>query len=89
MVTRQEIRERMIRLASEITKIPLDEITDAASIDDELRMESVDFIELQVALEEEYEIEIDPIQVLQLNELGLIVDYVYRQVARGNGGLPN
>ena len=89
MVTRQEIRERMIRLASEITKIPLDEITDAASIDDELRRESVDFIELQVALEEEYEIEIDPIQVLQLNELGLIVDYVYRQVARGNGGLPN
>lgn len=89
MVTRRQIRDQLIRLASEITKVPPEDIDDTATIDYELRMESVDFIELQVALEEEYQIEIDPVRVLQLNELSAIVDYIYDQVTGATGALPS
>ena len=40
-------------------------------------MESVAFVELQVAIEDEYAIEIDPIRIVELNEFGAIGDYVY------------
>jgi acyl carrier protein len=40
-------------------------------------MESVAFLELQVALEDELGIEIDPVRVVELNELGKIADYIH------------
>ena len=80
VTTRQEVRDRVVFLTSEITKIPVSRLTESATIDQELKMESLSFVELQVAIEDEYQIEIDPIRVLELNELGAIVDYVYRQV---------
>lgn len=63
---------------NEIANIPLEQITEGATVEKDLAMESVQFVELQVALEEEYLIEIDPIEVVELNEFGAIVDYVYR-----------
>ena len=90
VVTRSEVREQLVRFASEIAGIPAEEITDAATIDRELRLESVAFIELQVALEEHYRIEIDPILIVQLNRVGAIVDYVYGQVVgEDHALLPN
>jgi acyl carrier protein len=82
-VTRQQIRERVVKLASEMTEVPSDEITDASAIDWELRMNSVALMELQVAIEEEYQIEIDPIRVVELNQFGAIVDYICALVADG------
>ena len=40
-------------------------------------MESVAFVEIQVALEEEYDIQVDPIEVVERNEFGRIVDYIH------------
>ena len=82
---RLEVRERIATLITEIAKIPGDRITEGATIDGDLRMESVDFVELQVALEDEYRIELDAIRVVELNEFSAIVDYVLDCV-RGNGG---
>ena len=65
-------------LIHEIVGIPVDVITDTATVDEELQMNSVAFVELQVAIEEEYDIQIDPIEVVELNQFGAIVDYVYR-----------
>jgi len=76
-VTLADVRERVVGLVNEITKIPRQEIVDNATIDGALSMESVDFVELQVALEDEYQIEIDPIFVVELNQFGAIVDYVH------------
>ncbi len=81
VTTREEVRRHLVRLASEVTNIPVDQITDSATIDRELKMESVAFVELQVAIEDEYQIEIDPIHVLRLNALGAIVDYVYGRLS--------
>jgi len=83
MPTRSEVRERIASLLHEIAKIPADQITDGARVDEELQMQSVAFVELQVAIEDEYDIQIDPIQVVELNEFGAIVDYIYQCVLRG------
>lgn len=51
-------------------------ITPAASIADDLGLESVAFVELQVTLEDELGVEIDPIEVVELNQLSAIVEYI-------------
>lgn len=81
---RQAVRERMVQLITEIARIPPERITETSTIDGDLRMESVDFVELQVALEDEYQIELDAIRVVELNEFSAIVDYVHECV-RANG----
>ena len=82
-VTRSQVRERLVCLLHEIAGIPPDQVTDEATIDEELQMQSVVFVELQVAIEEEFHTEIDPIQVAELNQFGSIVDYVQRCAVRG------
>ena len=56
--------------------VPAEQITQNATIGDDLGLESVAFVELQVALEDELGIEIDPIRVVELNELSAIVQYL-------------
>ena len=80
--TREVVHERLRALVHEITGVPLDVVTEIATIDQELRMESVAFVELQVSLEEEYGIEIDAVLVVELNEFGPIVDYVHDLATR-------
>jgi acyl carrier protein len=79
--TRDEVRRRLVELIHEIAGIPLERITDEATVDDELRMQSVAFVELQVAIEDTYEIQVDPIQVVELNQFGAITNYIYDCVA--------
>ena len=79
--SRQEVRERLASLIKEIANIPTDHIGDDATVDGELQMNSVAFVELQVAIEEDYEIQIDPVRVVELNQSGAIVDYVHHCVA--------
>jgi acyl carrier protein len=71
-----EIRAALVRLMGGIARFSSASITDDATIDNELQMESVTFVELQVAIEDEFDIELDPIQVVELNAFGAIVDYV-------------
>jgi len=56
--------------------VPAEQITQSATIADDLGLESVAFVELQVALEDELGIEIDPIRVVELNQLAAIVQYL-------------
>jgi len=56
-------------------------LNDDATIDGDLEMNSVTFVELQVALEEELDVIIDPIIVVELNRLGDIIDHLERLVA--------
>jgi acyl carrier protein len=74
------VRVRLAQLLEEIGNIPTDRITDDARIDEELRMESVALVELQVALEDEFDIELDPIKVVELNEFAAIVDYLHERI---------
>ena len=77
MPSKQQVKERLAQLLTEIGKIPRDHISDTATVDDALQMGSLAFVELQVALEEEYHVLIDPVHVVELNEFAAIVDYVH------------
>jgi acyl carrier protein len=74
--TWDDIRDRVRVLLQDICHIPPERINDKATIDRELEMESVEMVELQVAIESEYDIVIDFMVVLKLNRLGLIIDYI-------------
>jgi acyl carrier protein len=79
------VREYLAQLLAEVGKIPADRIVDAACLDTDLRMESLAFIEIQVALEDRFDIEVDLIEVLELNDFRSIVDYLYDQVRQKHG----
>jgi len=78
MPTRDDVSTCLRGLLHEIGGIPVERITDAATVDDELQLSSIAFAELQVALEDAYDVQIDPIQVVELSHFGAIVDYVHR-----------
>jgi acyl carrier protein len=82
--TGQAIRKRLAHLIHEIANVPLEQITDSATVDGDIQMESVAFVELQVAIEDEFQIEIDPIQVVELNRFGAIADYVHHLIVNGS-----
>jgi acyl carrier protein len=69
-------------LLHEIAGIEPDEITEDAAFDTTLVIQSVQLVELQVALEEEFETELDPVYMVELNRFGDIAEYIYRR-ARG------
>jgi acyl carrier protein len=77
-----EVRKTLRRFISEIGKIPIERIEENATIDRDLQLQSLTFVELQVAIEEFYDIEIDPISVVELNAFGAIADYVHAQIAK-------
>lgn len=83
--SKADIREMLVTLLQEIAHTPLEVIRDTATIDDELSMESVAFVELQVAIEDELDIRLDPIQIIELNRFDAIVDYIYE--AAGEAGV--
>ena len=78
MPTEDEIRACLRSLLHQIGGIPMDRITESATVEGELQMSSLAFVELQVALEEEYGVQIDPIQIVELSSFGAIADYVHR-----------
>lgn len=74
--TKLEVEEHLAQLLSEVAKIPHERILQGARIDGELRMESVAFIEIQIAIEDKYNIELDSVYLLELNEFGAIADHI-------------
>jgi acyl carrier protein len=86
MVSRDEVKERLVSLLKEIAGIPRDRLTDDSTIDKDIQMESVAFAEFQVALEDDYNIEVDPIHVVELNRFGDIIDYVHETICANASG---
>ncbi len=81
-VTLEHVKSRVRTLMHEIAGIKPEEISDDAAFDSNLAMQSVQLVELQVALEEEFQTELDPVYMVELNRFGDIVEYIYRR-ARG------
>ncbi len=82
------VRDLVLKHLSEIGGFPRPLITDLARLDTELSMKSITFIEVQVALEEDLDIEIDALTVVDLNRLDRIIDYLGGLVA-ANSSSPN
>jgi acyl carrier protein len=75
--TRSEVKGRLVSLLNEIAGIPKERITATAAVDGDLQMASVVFVEVQIAVEEEFDITIDPLRIVELNEFRAIADYIY------------
>jgi acyl carrier protein len=75
-MSRGDVLNTLKRFLTEIAGADQAIIGEDSTIDSDLQMNSVTFVELQVALEEELGILIDPIAVVELNRVGDIVDYL-------------
>ncbi len=75
------IRDLVLKHLFEIGEFPRPRVTDLARLDAELNMKSIVFVEIQVALEEDLDIEIDPLEMIELNRLDRIVHYLEELVA--------
>ncbi|HYD47676.1 MAG TPA: acyl carrier protein [Terriglobales bacterium] len=78
-LSRDYVYRRVAQLLHEIVGTPLEDINEDITVDEDLQMTSVIFVELHVAIEEELDTELDPIEVVELNRLGDIVDYMYER----------
>ena len=71
--SRSQVEAQMIRLLHDIAGILPASVTPAATIENELQLQSVQFVELQVALEDEYDIELDPIQIVEKHDHSTVI----------------
>lgn len=63
-------------MIGEITEIKSETISDTSTIDGDLQMESVAFVELTVAIEDELNVQLDTIAIVELNKFDAIVEYI-------------
>jgi len=63
----------------EVLHVDADDITPNASVQDDLGADSLDFVELLMAFEDLYDIEIDDDQAEELRTIGDIVAYLHQR----------
>jgi len=76
---RDAIQAFVYGVLTEIGNFELAQLTESASLDEELALESVALVELQVAIEDHFDLRLDPVRIIELNSLGRIIDYVLAQ----------
>jgi acyl carrier protein len=79
---RDEIATFLKRLL--VTEMPAgnSRLTEDSRIDSDFDIGSVVFVEIQVALEEQFDVELDPVHMVNLNVLRDVIDYIYDEVNR-------
>lgn len=68
--------ERIRDIVAEKVGVEIDEITMETSFADDLEADSITLFELVMALEDEFDIEIDDESIEQINTVGDIVNYL-------------
>jgi len=86
---REDVYSTAKELLHTIGRIPLEVINEESTLDAELSLKSIVFVEIQVALEDIYGIELDPLEMVNRNVLTHIVDYVYEQVITARTDTPS
>jgi acyl carrier protein len=84
LASKDDVRSLLLKLLQEIGNIPLERIHDASTVDTDLKMESVVFIEIQVALEDAYDVELDTVRIVEINRFDRIVEYIYYTIVANN-----
>lgn len=77
---RDEVRERVHRVVSQVLKVDPAQIQDEHSFVADLGAESVQSIELMAGFEEEFDIELDEDEALQVQTVGAAIDFVSKYV---------
>ena len=72
----EKMLEKMKEIIAEQLNVDPEEITEATSFKDDLGADSLDIVELIMALEEEFDIEIPDADAEKVVSVGDVVDYI-------------
>jgi acyl carrier protein len=81
MASTEEIRTGLAEIVNEIAGIPVDDIQLEKSFTDDLDVDSLSMVEVVVAAEERFGVQIPDDEVKQLKTVGDAVAYIERAVA--------
>lgn len=73
---RSEVTKRVLNVVSENLGAPLDKIEESSHVQEDLGADSLDVVELVMALEEEFEMEITDEDAEKLMTIKEIVDFI-------------
>ncbi len=71
-----DVRERVIKVVAETLKMEPAQITDGSKFVEDLGAESMQSVELIAAFEEEFDIEMDEEEALDVKTVGKAVDFI-------------
>ena len=77
---KEDILEKLKGIIQEIMKIDVSGITDSTRLKEDLKADSLDKINMLMALEEAYDIEMDEDEALAFKTVGDVVDYLTREL---------
>ena len=75
------VAERVKRVVAENLDVKPEEVTDKASFVEDLRADSLDTVELVMALEEEFEVEIPDEEAEKITTVQEAIDYISEHLA--------
>jgi len=81
----EDVKQTLRVLIAEACGIDSEKIRDETTIDEDLQLPSIAFVELQVAAEEAFDTILDPVEVVELNKFGLIAESIYQKMAASTG----
>ena len=70
------VSDRMIRLITEQLKVPIDRVTPDARFRQDLKVPSLNLILLQVAIEEEFDLELKETEAINIVSLRTALEYL-------------
>ena len=80
MLTPNDVREEIRRLVADVTELELDEIRDDADYQEELDMDSLMAMEVMVAVDKKFRIEVPEEEFLSLKNIDQTVSVVMRHI---------
>ncbi len=74
--------ERLANIISEYADIPAEEITEATNIRTDLGLNSLELVNMAVAIEDEFEVEIPDREALGLETVGNVLELLSRYITQ-------
>ncbi|MBX7159238.1 MAG: acyl carrier protein [Acidimicrobiia bacterium] len=73
---RAQLLEEIKGLAAETLEVDTDDVTEASRFSDDLEADSLDLVELVMAMEEKFDIKIDESELEDIETVGQVIDIV-------------
>jgi acyl carrier protein len=80
-MSQEEISEKVKKIVSEQLSVDISEVTPEANFANDLGADSLDVVELVMALEEEFDIEIPDEAAQEIETVQAVVDFIGQKVA--------
>ncbi len=77
----QDIQDRIKKVVVEKLSVKEEEVVDSASFQEDLGADSLDVVELVMALEDEFAVEIPDDEVGEIKTVGNAADYISKKLA--------